>query len=164
MPQLGKRLYVTLFGGTVQWHPQLVVSPQETLGYISGIHKDLPCSIPQQAIGTCRIYGILITGQCPLAQPVTLPALGSTIVRECQPWRNTGHQTTETFHINNLAVTIVETGAVLSEHILLEVTIRHILQHRLCHFVSQRRPVFTVGLLSLMLGQNTCWHKQQDQK
>ena len=105
---------------------------------------------------------VLIRSQCPLAQLSALLTLGGVIIRQGEPRSDTRHQATEGLHIDHFAVAVVERWRELCLHVLLQLTLGHILQYGLCHLPSLLTPILAVGLQRLLhfLGLNRCQRHQ----
>ena len=151
MAEFGKLGEVAFLGHLIQWHPQGVVSTEETLGDVSGIHQVLSTDTPTEIVWVLRIDSVLVGSQSPLTQLLALLALGSIVIRQGKPRSHASHQSSEAFHVEHLLVAVVEARTELRLHVLLQLALRHIFQHGLSHLVSQGAPIFTVALLLYLL-------------
>ena len=165
MAELGKLCEITLLGHLVERLPECIVSTEETLGDIGCINQVLTADAPAEIVRVLRIYGILVGSQGPLTQLLALLAFGSSIIRKSQPGSHTSHQPAEALHIEHLPVAVVEARTELSLHILLQLALCHILQHRLSHLIGKRAPILAVALLlSLLLCCADSHERNQSQK
>ena len=141
---------VPLLGHFVEGHPQGVPSTEERFGEEGGIHQILSRTAPAQIVGRVGVDGVLVGCQGPFPQFFALLALGCLVVGQCQPRGDTRHQSAESLHIHHAAVAIVERRRELGLHVLLQLACGHVLEDGTGHLVSQRTPVFTVGLFCLL--------------
>ena len=142
-----KFLYITVLGLLVEWLPQRIPCTQERLGYICSIHKRLPFLTPQEIVWRLRVYRILVRFQGEFAQFCTTRAFGGTVVGQCQPRRNTGHQATESLHVCNALVASVPIGTDLHKHVFLQSAVGHLAKHRICHVIGEFAPIGTIRVV-----------------
>ena len=164
MAEFGKLGEVAFLGHLIQWHPQGVISTEETLGDISSIHQVLSTDTPTEIVRTLRVNGIFIGSQSPLTQLLALLALGSIFIRQGKPRSHASHQSSEALHVEYLLVAVVEARTELRLHVLLQLALRHVFQHGLSHLVSQGAPIFTVALLLYLLLGTYSHERNQRQK
>jgi len=115
--------------------------------YSSYVFHLLTADAPAEIVRTLRVNGILVGSQRPLTQLLALLALGCGIIRKGEPWSHTCHQSAEALHIEHLPVAVVEAGTELSLHVLLQLALSHVFEHRLRHLIGKRAPILTVALL-----------------
>ena len=75
--------------------------------------------------------------------PAHLSLLG-VVVGKGEPGSDSCHESAESLHIGHFLIAAVPVGAYLHEHILLQLTLRHVFQDGSRHVVGQLRPVGAV--------------------
>ena len=98
-------------------------------------------SSPQQIVGIGRVHRIGIAFQCPFTELLAHLSLFRIIIGKCQPGSDTCHKASEGFHISHSFVTSIPIRTHLYQHILFQITFRHIAQYGSCHLIKQIAPV-----------------------
>ena len=155
-------LDIPLLGHLIERQPEGVPCPEERLGDIGGVDEILPRLAPAEVVGRLGIDRILIGSQGHLTELPALFSLCRIIIGQCEPRRDTGHQPSEGFHIDHTAVAVVERGRELRLHVLLQLTLGHILEYGQCHLIGQCAPILPVG--RLLLGFLGSLHGQEQRK
>ena len=166
MAELGKLLQVALLGHLIERLPECIVSTEETLCDIGCIYQILTADAPAEIVRILRINGILIRSQRPFTQLLALLTFGCSIIRKGEPWSHASHQSAEALHIEHFLVAVVEAGTELCLHILLQLALSHVFEHRLRHLIGKRAPILAVALLNcLLLGRDSHkWNQSQDER
>ena len=164
--EFGKLCEITLLGHLIERLPEGIVSTEETLCDIGCIYQVLTADAPAEIVRTLRVNGILIGSQGPFTQLLALLTFGCSIIRKGEPRSHTCHQSAEALHIEHLLVAVVEAGTELCLHVLLQLALSHIFEHRLRHLIGKRAPILAVALLyCLFLGRDSHERNQrQDER